>query len=107
MEREGPGDSPRDASSICFKETSSSGTELNILMDSVVSSQSMLFALSISSSVSREDSVQEGSTSDRFVHISVIVVNVFSDDLLKTKLCYVVFILSLLIVTVAAAAAVL
>ena len=51
------------------------------------------------------DSVQVGTTSDRFVHIIVILLLVFCHDLLKTNLCYIVLILGLLIFTVAAAAA--
>ena len=114
-ERDGPGDSARenkrDPSSVCFKDTSSTGTdnEMDISMGSTVSgvssvsSQSMLSASSMNSSMS-SDSVQVGSTSDRFIHIIVILVIVFCDDLLKTNLCYIVLILGLLILTVAAAA---
>ena len=79
-------------------------TEMDISLDSVVSSQStssVCSALSTISSASR-DSVQEGSSSDRCVNISVIVMNVFCHNLLKKKLSYSVFISMLLIITVAA-----
>ena len=98
-------------SSVCFEDTSSTGTdnEMETLMDSTVScvsSQSMLSTSSVNSSMS-SDSIQVGTTSDRFIHIIVILLLVFCHDLLKTNLCYTVLILGLLIFIVAAAAAVL
>ena len=105
MEREDPTDSPRDPGSVCFEETSSSETELDVSSDSVVSYKSTVSSSSRSSNTLGKDSVQAGSisdtlgedrvqvgsTSDRFVHISVIVMNAFCDDLLKTKLCCIYF----------------
>ena len=113
---DGPGDSEREnhrdpTSSMCFEDTSSTGTdnEIDTLMDSTVSgvsSQSTLSASSMNLSIS-SDSVWAGTTSDRFVHIIVILLIVFCHDLLKTNLCYFALILDLLIFTVAAAAALL
>ena len=116
-ESDGPGESEMEnerdpTSSICFKDTSSNGTdnELDTLMDSTVSnvscvsSQSMFSASSVNLSLS-SDSVQEGTTSDRFIHILVILLLVFCHDLLKTNFCYIVLIWGLLIFTVIAAAA--
>ena len=99
---------------MCFEDTSSNGSdnELDMSMGSTVStvscvsSQSMLSASSVNLSLS-SDSIQEGTTSDRFVHIIVILLLVFCHDLLKTNFCYIVLILGLLIFTVAAVAAVL
>ena len=110
MDREGKQDSPKDgkgdSSSVCFEETRGSETEMDVSLDSVVSSQStssVCSALSTISSASR-DSVQEGSSSsDRCINIGVIVMKVFCHILLKKKLLYSVFILTLLIITVAAA----
>ena len=121
-------------SSMCFEDTSSTGTDnemdtsmastvssvscvssqstlsassMNVMDSTVcgVSSQSTLSTSSVNLSMS-SDSVWVGTTSDRFVHIIVILLLVFFHDLLKTKLCYIVLNLALLIFTVAAAAAV-
>ena len=111
-EIDGQGDSEREnqrdpSSSVCFEDTSSTGTdnEMDTLMDSTVSgvsSQSTLSTSSMNSSIS-SDSVQVGTTSDRFIHIIFMLLIVFCHDLLKTSLCYIVLILGLLIFTVAAA----
>ena len=108
------GDSEREnqrdpTSSMCFKDTSSTGTdnEMDTSMDSTVSSvssQSMLSTSPVNLPIS-SDSVQVGTTSDRFIHIIVILLIVFFHDLLKTNLCYIALILGLLIFTVAAVAA--